>query len=62
MESFFANSLATDESSLSIIRSVIAETIGISAETVKLIIVPKDSSLSDDYTREIEEAINNINM
>lgn len=62
MDGFFANSLAADENALSIIRSVIAEKIGIVAEKVRLIIVPKDSSSNGDYTREIEEAINNINM
>ncbi len=61
INSIFANRLATDENSLGIIRGVIADVVGVGAEDVKLIIVHKDSSLGDDYTREIEEAINNTN-
>ncbi len=61
MSGIFAGRLATDERSMGIVRASLADELSLPVEEVRLIIVPLETYMSGDYSREIEEAINNAN-
>jgi len=61
MSGVFAGRLATDERSMGIVRTCLSDELAIPVDDIKLIIVPLETYMSGDYSREIEEAIKNAN-
>ncbi len=58
MSSFFADSLKSNDSNLSIVRGVLAECEGLSASDIRIAIEPQDSSGIGDFSDEIDANIN----
>ena len=57
MNSFFANKLSGSNDDLSILRGILAEKEGVSAEQIRVIIEPLDTSSIGDFSDEIENNI-----
>ena len=60
MNPFFATKVANDSTDMMLVKGVIAESEGKSAKDIVIVIEPLDSAHNDDFSDEIEDAINNI--